>query len=138
MCFVAVAVQEGGRWKWKSTMRRILCIRFPGWPVMRLAAARPELKNRPIVLYEISRGARRVVAWGIEKKREQFGHSVCHGLLVSRASADKQQHCLQASSGTFLPGISEGMPLGEAVSLVGSSAGDLHLEEYDPVADREA
>ena len=105
---------------------------------MRLVAARPELKNRPIVLYQTIRGVRRVVAWGMEKKREQFGHNPCHGLLVSRASADKQRHCLQASSGTFLSGISRGMPLGEAVSLVRPSAGALHLEEYDPVADREA
>jgi nucleotidyltransferase/DNA polymerase involved in DNA repair len=43
-------------------MKRALCIWLPNWPVQRLAAARPELKGQPIVLYETYRGARRAIA----------------------------------------------------------------------------
>ena len=41
---------------------RVLCLWFPGWPIQRLAAARPELKQRPLVLYETQRGSQRVSA----------------------------------------------------------------------------
>ena len=125
---------------------------------MRLAAARPELKNRPIVLHETSRGARRVVAWGIQRKKEPNGpKGATVGLSNSGGQELPQKHCWTSRQwhpkcrtnqewrpkrkldlSPFPAGISRGMPLGEAVSLVGSSAGALHLEEYDPVADREA
>ena len=130
---------------------------------MRLVAARPELENRPIVLYQTSRGARRVAAWGIQRKGERNGpgslpkKGATAGLSGSAGEKLPRKHCWtsqqwhpkcrtnQESSpkrelnlSPFPSGINRGMPLGEAVSLVGSSAGALHLEEYDPVADREA
>jgi protein ImuB len=115
---------------------------------MRLVAARPELKNRPIVLHETIRGARRVVAWGIQRKKEPNGpKSATTDLSSSVGQELPQKHCWSSQQwhpkrkldrSPFPSGISRGMPLGEAVSLVGPSAGDLHLEEYDPVADREA
>ncbi|MBN1588217.1 MAG: DNA polymerase Y family protein [Pirellulales bacterium] len=42
--------------------QRVVCIRLPNWPIQRLQLARPELRNRPIVLDETRRGAARVVA----------------------------------------------------------------------------
>ncbi|MGQ0636617.1 MAG: Y-family DNA polymerase [Planctomycetaceae bacterium] len=42
-------------------MPRVLCLWFPDWPLQRLCAARPELKGRPIVLFDESpRGGYRV------------------------------------------------------------------------------
>ena len=115
---------------------------------MRLSAARPELKNRPIVLYETSRGARRVVAWDIQRKKEPNGpNGATAGLSSSAGQTLPQKHCWTSQQwhpkrkldrSPFPSGISRGMPLGEAVSLVESSTGGLYLEEYDPVADREA
>ncbi|WP_425614342.1 DNA polymerase Y family protein [Anatilimnocola sp. NA78] len=42
-------------------MTRILCIRFPNWPVQRLFNARPQLKRRDVAVYEERKG-RRIVA----------------------------------------------------------------------------
>src|SRR5262245_56896854 len=44
-------------------MKRVLCIRFPQWPLQHLRIAQPELKDRPLILYEDagSRGARVVI-----------------------------------------------------------------------------
>jgi protein ImuB len=44
-------------------MRRVLCVWFPDWPIQRLRAARPELRERPIVLFEESPGGGRQVAY---------------------------------------------------------------------------
>jgi protein ImuB len=43
-------------------MRRVLCVWFPDWPIQRLRAARPELREQPIVLFEESSGGGRQVA----------------------------------------------------------------------------
>lgn len=42
-------------------MTRILCLRLPHWPLQRLTHARPELKRRPLGLYEERQGRRVVV-----------------------------------------------------------------------------
>ncbi len=36
-------------------MKRVLCVWLPNWPLQRLLAAQPELRNRPIVLYHTAR-----------------------------------------------------------------------------------
>src|SRR5204863_9380293 len=49
--------------KWVLAMKRALCIWLPHWPLQRVLAARPELKDRAVVLYETPRqGGLRVVA----------------------------------------------------------------------------
>ena len=59
-CFAVAREGAGERSNWKSAMKRVLCIRFPHWPLQRLRIARPELKDRPIFLYQdtAGRGAR--------------------------------------------------------------------------------
>src|SRR5687768_14215725 len=43
-------------------MKRVICVRFPAWPLQRLLSKKPELKNRPLVLFaQSSRGGFRVV-----------------------------------------------------------------------------
>ena len=43
-------------------MKRTLCLRFPNWPIERIVLQRPELRDKPVVLYETRRGGRCVVA----------------------------------------------------------------------------
>src|SRR5436189_5589317 len=46
---------------WKSTMKRVLCVWFPHWPLQRVCLVQPELKGRPVVLYGPARvGSTRV------------------------------------------------------------------------------
>lgn len=49
-------------------MKRGLCIWLPGWPIQRLAVARPELRERPVILHETRRGVQRVVACSARAK----------------------------------------------------------------------
>lgn len=65
---------------------------------------RPELKDRPVVFFEIYRGSRRIAA--------------CSAPAI----------CL---------GVVPGMPLSEATALIDAAgSAPLHLEPYDPTADR--
>ena len=90
-------------------MKRGLCIWLPDWPLQRILAARPGLK-RPLVLVETYRGGRRIAA---------------------------------CSAAARAVGLRVGMPWAEAAALVRPSQGrpwsaGLRVEEYDPVADRQA
>ncbi len=104
-------------------MKRALCIWLPNWPLQRLAAARAEPSATPpgdpsVVLYELhASGGARVAAW-----------------------------CPRLSTAASVPwldvagGIRPGMPLAEATSLAACCAPgqSLHLETFDPPADRTA
>ena len=90
-------------------MKRGLCIWIPDWPLQRILTARPE-RNGLLVLVETYRGGRRIAACSV---------------------------AAQAA------GLCVGMPLAEAAALVRpprgqSSSAELCVEEYDPVADRQA
>jgi protein ImuB len=52
-CYGAI-VEVAVAWNWNETMKRVLCIWLPNWPIQRLLIAQPELKGRPVVLYRTS------------------------------------------------------------------------------------
>ncbi len=85
-------------------VKRIVCLRFPDWPVQRLLASRPELARTVLLLTETTR-------------RGEFVS--CCNLRASRR------------------GVSVGMPLAEARSLV-SGRDVVHVEPIQPEADRAA
>ncbi|NUQ64183.1 MAG: DNA polymerase Y family protein [Pirellulales bacterium] len=64
-------------------MRRALCIWLPDWTVQRFNLVRPELKDRPVVFFEIYRGSRRVAA--CSDRAKSLG--VAPGMPVSEAAA---------------------------------------------------
>lgn len=113
--------------------KRALCIWLARWPLERLAAARPELNGQAVLLYEqASRGGLRTVA---------FAPS-----LGRLSSAARQGSVRDANHGQPLrTGIRPGMALAEAIALYEHAAAQpaghaalsaLHLEAYDPTADR--
>ena len=69
-------------------MKRALCIWIPNWPIQRVAAARPELKGRPVVLYETYRGGRRVTACSAQA--EAMGIAI--GMPLAEATALSAQY----------------------------------------------
>ena len=52
--------------------QRILCVWLPEWPLQRLAAARPELRAGPVLLYEVQArgGGLKVTAYAVRWARE--------------------------------------------------------------------
>ncbi len=90
-------------------MAKMVCVWLPNWPLQRLRHERPELRNRPVVLFasDGNRGPR-VSAW---------------------ARGEAQTSC----SGE---GIKIGMPLAEAEALLaGHAATSPRIELHDPAAD---
>ena len=93
-------------------MKRILCLWLPRWPLQRLCLVRPELKQRPVVLY----GPARRGGW-------QVVHG-SHAAIALGIAAGMPLAEAQALLGT------NARP-GSAASLVP------HFEPHDPQADRE-
>jgi protein ImuB len=87
-------------------MTRILCLRFPNWPLQRLVAARRELRE--------SASTRAMILTARDPRR---------GDVV---------RCCSASA--WSAGVRLEMPLSEARSLV--RGGETYVAEYDPQADR--
>ena len=86
-------------------MARMVCVWLPNWAVQRLRHERPELRNRPVVLFANDGNCGpRVAAWGRN--------------LVGRDS---------------VPTLTIGMPLAEAEALLVNSAAQ--IEVHDPAAD---
>lgn len=54
-CMCGAGLSVAASW-WTSRMKRQLCLWFPNWPVQRLKAAHPALRNRPLVLFQPCRG----------------------------------------------------------------------------------
>ncbi len=95
-------------------MKRALCIWLPHWPLQRLAAARAELSDRAVVLYELhASGGAKVVA-----------------------SCPRLGNAAAARWAEGASGIRVGMPLAEATALAFAAEQPLHLEPADPLADR--
>ena len=89
-------------------MARMVCVWLPNWPLQRLRHERPELRNRPVVLFanDGSRGPR-VAAWGRGEAQQASG-----------------------------PAFQIGMPLAEAEALFAGYGGSTaHIEAHDPAAD---
>jgi len=131
-------------------MKRALCIWLPNWPVQRLAAARPELKGEPIVLYETCRGARRVTACSAQA--EALG--IAPGMPLAEATALSAQPKAESGkrkaevekrkleSGKRKDDVEPNTPL-SAFRFPLSSSFIIHHSSFspfpsDPLADREA
>src|SRR5262249_15054528 len=48
--YAAEAARPGSRCCWRSTMRRVMCMYFPKWPLQRLCCERPELRDKPVAI----------------------------------------------------------------------------------------
>src|SRR5256885_15817386 len=110
-------------------MRRILCLWLPNWPIQRLLAARPELRQRALVLYtkQPRQGDRVVAAWPAAQQR-----GIRLDMPLSEAAA-------MAANLLPLPrgeGRGEGKRPGCSAAAGVPTA--LHCQEHDPAADRAA
>src|SRR5260221_78213 len=61
---VGGAVRKGNRSWWRSTMKRVMCVYLPGWPLQRLGHEEPALRQRSVVVVDAhaARGPRVVLA----------------------------------------------------------------------------
>src|SRR5262245_10428845 len=99
-------------------MKRALCIWLPNWPLQRLLAARPELEEQAVVLYEApSQGGLRVVACS----RAARAWGVVPGMSLAEATALARRGAV-AKQSTNKPEQ--------------SANAELRVERYDPAADR--
>jgi protein ImuB len=92
-------------------MKRVLCIHLPAWPLQRLRRARPDLRHKPVALYEDTARGPAVVLYGPPEAqaRHQWGGRPPHA-------------------------VTPGTPAAEAVAVDPR----LHLERYDPGGDLQA
>ena len=120
-----------------SPLKRALCIWLPNWPLQRLAAARSELREQSVLLYQLhSSGGAKVTAFCPRLDRAAWA-------LWDDAWEDRAAR----------RGIRPGMPLAEATALLSlvsaggprdtrgevsekRSAPTVHVELADPSADR--
>ena len=89
-------------------MARMVCVWFPNWPLQCLRHERPDLRNRPVVLFACdgNRGPR-VVAWGRGEVQQADG-----------------------------PILQIGMPLAEAEAMfAGHGSSTVHIEAHNPATD---
>src|SRR5262245_17644003 len=107
-CDVAV-VRMASRWFWRSTMKRVMCIHLPLWPLQRLWHDRPELRDRPIALSDDASNGPRIVFCSVR---------------------DRKGSCRLKESATIRPG----MPVAEALTLDPR----LHVEPVNTEADMQA
>ena len=99
-------------------MTRMVCVWLPNWPVQRLRHERPELRDRPVVLFSNTGNRGPCVA------------AVGRALLpVANHETGKSAHP------TTVDGLTIGMPLAEAEALLAGGAVTAHIERHDPAAD---
>ncbi len=99
-------------------MTRMVCVWLPNWPLQRLRHERPELRDRPIVLFS-NTGNRGPRVAGV-------GRAL---LPVANHETGKSAHPTTVDSLTI------GMPLAEAEALLAGQAVTTHIERHDPAAD---
>ena len=100
-------------------MKRILCIRFPQWPLQRLVAAQPELKDW--LQHSVTINARH--------KRQ-----LRHALVIHASTPRRGQTVRACSSAAHEQGVRVGMSLSEATGLFPDER-HVRLVEHDPQAD---
>jgi protein ImuB len=105
-------------------MKRVLCIRFPNWPLQRILNAQPELKQRAVLLYtQAEHGLARVVTCSASLARQ----GVVPAMPLAEAMA------LLERVGSFAcaePGTS-----GPASPSSRNSSLSVHCEQHVPSAD---
>jgi len=107
-------------------MRTILCVWLPEWPLQRFAAAHGELKGKAVLLYEApGRGGLQVAAYA-SPDGKSFG--IRAGMPVAEAIALYECGTRVATRGK------QARP--QDVSAGHDEVIPLHLEAYDPLADR--
>ncbi len=113
-------------------MARMVCLWLPNWPLQRLRHERPELKDRPVVLFSNTghRGPR-VVAWSDATSK----HKVLASGVASapRCSANSTKD--RGADAAPLACLTPGMPLAEAEALLAGRDVPAHIEQHDPAAD---
>ena len=109
-------------------MARMVCVWLPNWPLQRLRHERPELRDRPVVLFSNTgnRGPR-VAAFG----EGEVPTEPCVSTVRGSAGASPSR----VSNSRFTCGLTIGMPLAEAEALLAGCETAAHIERHDPVAD---